>query len=54
MVIGRSNIVGRPLAALLIKEDCTVTICHSKTKNLQEITSKADIVISADWIFLDF
>ncbi|WPY01413.1 Bifunctional protein FolD protein [Candidatus Trichorickettsia mobilis] len=47
VIIGRSNIVGRPLAALLLKEDCTVTICHSKTKNLQNITSQADIVISA-------
>jgi methylenetetrahydrofolate dehydrogenase (NADP+)/methenyltetrahydrofolate cyclohydrolase len=47
VIIGRSNIVGRPLAALLLKEDCTVTICHSKTKNLADITSKADIVISA-------
>ncbi|PCJ23664.1 MAG: bifunctional methylenetetrahydrofolate dehydrogenase/methenyltetrahydrofolate cyclohydrolase [Rickettsiales bacterium] len=47
VVVGRSNIVGRPLAALLLKEDCTVTICHSRTKNLAAITSKADIVISA-------
>lgn len=47
VVIGRSNIVGRPLAALLLKEDCTVTICHSKTINLQDITKQADIVISA-------
>jgi len=47
VVIGRSNIVGRPLAALLLKEHCSVTICHSKTKNLAAITSKADIVISA-------
>ncbi len=47
VVIGRSNIVGRPLAALLLKEDCSVTICHSKTVNLQEITKRADIVISA-------
>jgi methylenetetrahydrofolate dehydrogenase (NADP+)/methenyltetrahydrofolate cyclohydrolase len=47
VIIGRSNIVGRPLAALLLKEDCTVTICHSKTKSLADITSKADIVISA-------
>lgn len=46
-IIGRSNIVGRPLAALLLKEDCSVTICHSKTKNLADITSKADIVVSA-------
>jgi len=47
VIIGRSNIVGRPLAALLLKEDCSVTICHSKTKNLADITSKADIVIAA-------
>jgi methylenetetrahydrofolate dehydrogenase (NADP+)/methenyltetrahydrofolate cyclohydrolase len=47
VIIGRSNIGGRPLAALLLKEDCSVTICHSKTKNLADITSKADIVISA-------
>ena len=47
VVIGRSNIVGRPLAALLLKEDCSVTICHSKTKDLQSITSRADIVVSA-------
>ena len=47
IIIERSNIVGRPLAALLLKEDCSVTICHSKTKNLADITSKADIVISA-------
>lgn len=47
VVIGRSNIVGRPLAALLLKEDCSVTICHSKTINLQAITKQADIVISA-------
>ena len=47
VMIGRSSIVGRPLAALLLKKDCTVTICHSKTRNLAEITRKADIVISA-------
>lgn len=47
VVIGRSNIVGRPLAALLLKEDCSVTICHSKTINLQSTTKQADIVISA-------
>lgn len=47
VVIGRSNIVGRPLAALLLKEHCTVTICHSKTTDLAKITSNADIVISA-------
>lgn len=47
VIIGRSNIVGRPLAALLLKEHCTVTICHSKTTDLAKITSNADIVISA-------
>lgn len=47
VIIGRSNIVGRPLAALLLKEDCSVTICHSRTKNLADITSRADIVVSA-------
>ena len=47
VIIGRSNIVGRPLASLLLKHDLTVTICHSKTKNLSELTKKADIVISA-------
>lgn len=46
-IIGRSNIVGKPLSALLINEDCTVTICHSKTINLASITFKSDIVISA-------
>ncbi len=47
VVIGRSNIVGKPLAALLLKENCTVTICHASTKNLPRITTQADIVISA-------
>lgn len=47
VIIGRSNIVGKPLSALLLREDCTVTICHSHTKNLSDITSHADIVISA-------
>ena len=47
VIIGRSNIVGRPLAALLVKNDCTVTIAHSKTKNLKSLTSRADIVVSA-------
>jgi methylenetetrahydrofolate dehydrogenase (NADP+) / methenyltetrahydrofolate cyclohydrolase len=46
VIISRSNIVGRPLAALLLQEDCTVIICHSKTKNLSKINSEADIVIS--------
>ncbi|MCC8417364.1 MAG: bifunctional methylenetetrahydrofolate dehydrogenase/methenyltetrahydrofolate cyclohydrolase [Rickettsia endosymbiont of Bryobia graminum] len=47
VVIGRSNIVGKPLSALLLRENCTVTTCHSYTKNLSSITSMADIVISA-------
>lgn len=47
VIIGRSDIVGKPLATLLLKEDATVTICHSKTKNLQEITKNADILIVA-------
>ncbi len=47
VVIGRSNIVGRPMAAMLLNKDATVTICHSKTKNLAEITRNADIIVSA-------
>lgn len=47
VVIGRSNIVGKPMAQLLLNEDATVTICHSKTKNLAEMTANADILISA-------
>lgn len=47
VVVGRSNIVGKPVAALLLERDATVSICHSKTKNLSEVTSKADILISA-------
>ena len=47
VVIGRSNIVGKPMAQLLIKESCTVTIAHSKTVDLQKICSEADILIAA-------
>lgn len=47
VVIGRSNIVGKPIAALLLKENATVSIAHSKTKNLKELTKNADIIISA-------
>lgn len=47
VVIGRSQIVGRPAAALLLNENCSVTICHSMTQNLQTMTRSADIVISA-------
>ena len=46
-VVGRSNIVGKPVASLLLERNATVTICHSKTKNLSEIARKADILISA-------
>ena len=59
VVIGRSNIVGKPMAQLLLKESCTVTIAHSKTKNLAELCRNADILVAAvgraefvrgDWI----
>lgn len=47
VVIGRSNIVGKPAALLLLRENCTVTICHSHTENLPEITRRADILVAA-------
>ena len=47
VVIGRSNIVGKPMAQLLLKESCTVTIAHSKTKKLPDLCSEADILIAA-------
>lgn len=47
VVVGRSMIVGRPVAALLLSDDCTVTIAHSQTKNLAEITRQADILVVA-------
>lgn len=47
VIIGRSSIVGRPLAALLTNHNVTVTLCHSHTKNLENITRNADIVITA-------
>lgn len=47
VVIGRSNIVGKPMAMLLLRENCTVTICHSKTKELAEHTKRADILVAA-------
>ena len=59
VVIGRSNIVGKPMAQLLLKESCTVIIAHSRTKNIKEICKNADIVVAAvgrakivkgDWI----
>jgi len=59
VVIGRSNIVGKPMAQLLLGDSCTVTIAHSRTKDIQEVTRRADIVVAAvgrpemvtgDWI----
>ena len=59
VVIGRSNIVGKPVAQLLLRENCTVTIAHSRTRNLPEIARRADILVAAagqremvkgDWI----
>ncbi|MBT3902933.1 MAG: bifunctional methylenetetrahydrofolate dehydrogenase/methenyltetrahydrofolate cyclohydrolase, partial [Pelagibacteraceae bacterium] len=44
VVVGRSNIVGKPMAQLLLKESCTVTIAHSRTKNIEEVCKKADII----------
>ena len=59
VVLGRSNLVGKPIAQLLLKENCTVTVCHSRTKNLKEVCLSADILVAAvgipelvkgDWI----
>ena len=47
VIIGRSNIVGKPLIQCLLNKNATVTICHSKTKNLEEVTKQADILIAA-------
>ncbi|MBD5467134.1 MAG: bifunctional methylenetetrahydrofolate dehydrogenase/methenyltetrahydrofolate cyclohydrolase FolD [Lachnospiraceae bacterium] len=47
VVIGRSNIVGKPMALLLLKENGTVTVCHSKTKNVKEVAKRADILVAA-------
>lgn len=47
VVVGRSNIVGKPMAMLLLHQNGTVTVCHSRTKNLAEVTARADILISA-------
>ena len=47
VVVGRSNIVGKPMAMLLLRENATVTICHSKTKNLKEELLQADIIVAA-------
>jgi len=47
VVIGRSNIVGKPMAVLLLREHCTVTVCHSRTENLAAVAAQADILIAA-------
>jgi methylenetetrahydrofolate dehydrogenase (NADP+)/methenyltetrahydrofolate cyclohydrolase len=47
VVIGRSNIVGKPMAQLLLRESATVTVCHSATKNIEELCSQADIIVAA-------
>ncbi len=47
VVLGRSNIVGKPMAMLLLRENGTVTVCHSRTKNLKEVTKRADILVVA-------
>ncbi|MDE7367121.1 MAG: bifunctional methylenetetrahydrofolate dehydrogenase/methenyltetrahydrofolate cyclohydrolase FolD [Lachnospiraceae bacterium] len=47
VVIGRSNIVGKPMALLLLRENGTVTVCHSRTENLKEVTKRADILVAA-------
>lgn len=47
VIIGRSNIVGKPMAMLMLKENATVTVCHSRTQNLAEITKQADILVAA-------
>lgn len=59
VIVGRSNLVGKPLAQLLLRENCTVTVAHSRTKNLPDVVRRADIVVAAvgrpemvrgDWI----
>ena len=47
VIIGRSNIVGKPMSLLMLRENATVTVCHSRTKNLKEVTRRADILIVA-------
>ena len=59
VIVGRSNIVGKPLAALMLREHCTVTVAHSRTRNLDQVCREADILVAAvgqprmikgDWI----
>ena len=47
VVLGRSNIVGKPMSMLLLRENGTVTVCHSRTKNLKEVCRRADILVVA-------
>lgn len=47
VVIGRSNLVGKPMAQLLLRENATVTVCHSRTRNLPEVASRADVLVVA-------
>lgn len=47
VIVGRSNIVGKPMSMLMLRENATVTVCHSRTKNLSEVTGRADILIVA-------
>lgn len=47
VIVGRSNLVGKPLAIMMLQENATVTICHSKTKNLKEICQSADVLVAA-------
>ena len=47
VIIGRSNIVGKPVGQLLLNENATVTYCHSRTANLKEYTQEADILVAA-------
>ena len=47
VIVGRSNLVGKPIEQLLLRENCTVTICHSRTKNLKEVCLSADILVAA-------
>ncbi len=47
VVVGRSNIVGKPMAMMLLEKNATVTICHSKTQNIKEVTKEADILVAA-------
>lgn len=58
VIVGRSNIVGKPMAQLLLAENATVTVCHSQTENLAQITKQADILIVAtgksEWITKDY